>query len=65
MMIHAALESLRCENSLGRLTQLQKPDSSHSPFRSPFSFYLDLDTPAPITPGSFSSPTLNSMPMAR
>lgn len=27
------------------------------------SSYFDLETPAPITPGSFSSPTLNSMPM--
>lgn len=26
-------------------------------------FYFDLETPAPITPGSFSSPTLNSRPM--
>lgn len=25
--------------------------------------YLDLETPAPITPGSFSSPMLNSMAM--
>lgn len=50
-----------CPTDAVNMIHLESP--KHNPGTSP-SGYFDLLTPAPMTPGSCSSPTLNSKPMA-